>query len=374
MTSSTLRRVGNCWIAPMLLLLFLSPSFYSPWSSPEVGNGTSNQHPPGLLVEGATKKRKKADTTKLSKMCSSLGKTPIAANDRRAHAIIEKLLGVTGKLSLTYAGSSQHSAACWMIYDDPKKTKASDSRFIQRYALAVFWFATDGAGHWDEKTDWMSSKDECTWLGVECRRNWLGTKHIVELDLGFNNCHGLLPRELALLTYLEELDLHGNEIQGVIPLAMYASLKNLKTLKLHMNGLFGELQPQVAQLKSLTELSLFGNYFTGPIPKELEKLKHLELLDLYANNFSGTIPKSLGNLKRLSDLDVHDNDLKGTMPKEICASSAMKSLTSDCWGRPQEVSCDCCTVCCQGLPAMVCVDMATKKKIRYVVGAGAAAK
>ena len=64
-------------------------------------------------------------------------------------------------------------------------------------------------------------------------------------------------------------------------------------------------------------------------------------------------------------LDVHDNSLVGTMPKEICAMK-LDSLVADCHGRNPEVKCDCCTVCCQGLPAMICVDQQTGKQVDEV--------
>lgn len=53
------------------------------------------------------------------------------------------------------------------------------------------------------------------------------------------------------------------------------------------------------------------------------------------------------------------------MPQEICAKK-LDVLVADCYGRNPEVKCDCCTVCCAGLPQMVCVDPATGKKVDNV--------
>jgi hypothetical protein len=61
-------------------------------------------------------------------------------------------------------------------------------------------------------------------------------------------------------------------------------------------------------------------------------------------------------------LDLHDNSFVGTMPKEIC-DRKLEALIADCYGRNPEVQCDCCTVCCAGLPSMVCVDTKTGKKV-----------
>jgi len=44
------------------------------------------------------------------------------------------------------------------------------------------------------------------------------------------------------------------------------------------------------------------------------------------------------------------------MPKEIC-NLHLQGLTADCLGSRPEVQCDCCLICCQGLPDPKCKDM-----------------
>ena len=186
-------------------------------------------------------------------------------------------------------------------------------------------------------------------------------KKVKKLILGYMKLDGILPRELALLKKLKELDLHGNDFQGVIPFKMLDSLSNLEYLRLHMNGFFGSLYQEIKGLKSLKELSLFGNYFAGPIPaNEISSLKDLERIDMYANFLTGTIPSELGRLKKLRSLDFHDNDLVGRVPKEIC-DLKLEELIVDCLGPHPEVQCTCCTVCCRGLPDAKCVDVKTGK-------------
>lgn len=226
------RYVGYCWILPLLL------SVYLPFLS--------------YKADAASGKKQKYDTTKFARLCVPDGKAALSSTDRRGHAVLQKILEVTPPRSLEMTDSSPHKAACWMIYDDPKKVSPSSSSFIQRYALTVFWFATAG-NKWDEKDDWLSKKDECLWYGVTCTRSMTGTKHVTALDLGFNNLVGLLPRELALLTAMEDIDFHGNEVQGVLPTAIFDSWKQLKILRLHMNGLFGMLPTQIGLLTSLRE-------------------------------------------------------------------------------------------------------------------------
>ena len=85
-------------------------------------------------------------------------------------------------------------------------------------------------------------------------------------------------------------------------------------------------------------------------------------IDLYANQLSGRIPSELANLPKLQKLDLHDNNLTGTMPKEIC-DRKLPVLIADCLGFNPEVRCDCCTVCCKGLPDMKCKDTKTGKVV-----------
>ena len=204
--------------------------------------------------------------------------------------------------------------------------------------------------------DWISpSKHECTWYGVSCHRR---NGRVKALQLGFLSLDGLLPRELSLLSSLQELDVHGCDLQGVVPHKLLASLSKLEYLRLHMNGFFGAIHREIVGLQSLKHLVLFGNYFAGTIPTQIAQLRKLEVIDLYANQLSGTIPSQLAQLKRLKSLDVHDNNLVGTMPREIC-NMKLDELVADCLGPNPEVRCDCCTICCKGLPEMKCVDVKT---------------
>jgi hypothetical protein len=244
---------------------------------------------------------------------------------------LQWLVEASGAKTLLLKSSPQHSAACWVLHRDRKRSSKKQA-LIQRYTLAVLHFATTHSNTtaWDwgmadrydprmpEMTfstkakdqkkmnkphNWLSEKqDECSWYGVTC--NW--RSHIVQLELGFLKLDGLVPSELSLLAELKELDLHGNDLQGVLPHKILVGLEQLERLKLYMNGFFGSLHHEIVALKSLKELSMFGNYMSSPIPTELGSLRNLEAIDLYANNLSGRIPSELGRLKNLVYLDLHD--------------------------------------------------------------------
>ena len=182
---------------------------------------------------------------------------------RKNEKSLQWLFKNVGETQVNSRNTPQHEAACWMF-----RAKKSFSK--QRFAMATIYYATRGA-KWDINTDWMTQKHECSWYGVQCNM-W---KSVVNLDLGYIKVDGLVPREIGLLTELRDLDLHGNDLQGVIPHKLMAGLKKLECLRLHMNGMFGAIHKEITHMKSLKELYLFGNYIAGTIPKELASLKKL---------------------------------------------------------------------------------------------------
>jgi hypothetical protein len=331
-----------------------------------------------LVIVDAKKKGGTSMKTKITNkhmsMCSGL--KPLAS--KKEARILSWLMEASGENSVLMKSSAQHQAACWILHMDRKKSlKRSRDLLLQRYALATLHFTTTQSNStvWDwpmagdlsiagqkAKGNWMSAHHhECQWYGVQC--NW--KTRVIALDLGFMKLDGLIPREIALLPHLEDIDMHGNDLQGVLPYKMLSSLSKLKYLRLHMNGFFGTLYGQISGLVSLKQLHIFGNYIAGSIPTELATLSNLEVIDLYANQLEGRIPSELGRLKKLRYLDVHDNNLVGTMPREIC-DLKLNELVSDCLGPAPEVQCDCCTICCRGLPDLKCVRVDTGKEVRYV--------
>jgi hypothetical protein len=202
-------------------------------------------------------------------MCS--GEKPVTRNgDKR---VLRWLLDAAGEGSLLLNTSPQHLAACWIMYKDRRKTRGqSKPKVLQRFALATLHFGTTRSNttNWDwkmavdvkgaesTKGHWMNAnRHECQWYGVVCDA-W---KNVISLEMGWLALDGLIPRELSLLTKIQEIDFHACDLQGVLPHKMLASLSNLRYLRLHMNAFFGSLHREIVGLKSLKELVAFGNYF-----------------------------------------------------------------------------------------------------------------
>lgn len=101
--------------------------------------------------------------------------------------------------SLNDPSSPQYAALTWLegnanldVYPDWKK--------IQRYALAVLYYSTNG-DDWLQNDGWLSDEDECSWFTTAvpplCDNE---TGAILKVLQSENNLIGTIPHELALLS------------------------------------------------------------------------------------------------------------------------------------------------------------------------------
>ena len=96
---------------------------------------------------------------------------------------------------------------------------------VQRYAMMVLFFGTNGE-LWSEKS-WsdMVNLHECKFLGVDCDLEG----QAVNLNLAFRKLRGRLPDEVGMLTKLTSVNFLGNRLEGSIPSFIYNKLTNLGT-------------------------------------------------------------------------------------------------------------------------------------------------
>jgi len=130
----------------------------------------------------------------------------------------------------------QELAAEFVLYDDPTELPARDPRFMERYALVVFYYANGGcAGDWVSRTNWMNNDNHCGWHGVVCDLK----KRVIELNLSRNYITGKIPVEFSQLLELSTMDLSNNAIVGTVP-AEALSMRKMYTIQLNNNMLTGE--------------------------------------------------------------------------------------------------------------------------------------
>jgi len=214
-------------------------------------------------------------------------------------------------------------------------------RVAQRFALAVFYFATKGE-KWDADSQWLQpGLNECDYPGIRCEevtipsislaealqnpddlpRHSDGTvdttteRMIVEINLPESNLGGKLPNELMTFPFLKRLGLWSNQIEGQIPVNI-ARLQNLESLLLDDNNFAGEIAAGIGSLKNLKMLSLgFNPNMGGKIPNGIGNLSNLEALLLPNMSLRGGLPSSMRNLEKLKTLELQSNDLRGGLPE-----------------------------------------------------------
>ncbi|XP_050368368.1 probable LRR receptor-like serine/threonine-protein kinase RFK1 [Argentina anserina] len=149
-------------------------------------------------------------------------------------------------------------------------------------------------------------------IECECNNN---VCHVVKLGLKGFSLPGTLPPQLVKLSYLREIDLVYNYLNGTIP-AEWGSMQ-LTLISLLVNRLSGEIPVELGNITTLTYLNLEANQLSGVVPPQLGSLINLDSLILSSNYLTGNIPETLAGLRNLTDFRINDNKFNGTIPDFI---------------------------------------------------------
>lgn len=200
----------------------------------------------------------------------------------------------------------------------PVLSNYTNSRAMQRFALAAVYYATHGVA-WLRNDYWLTLEHECSWYTDQrglspCDQD--GETFRV-LALHDNRLNGTLPAELGLLTDLHTLDLVTHPLlSGPLPDTL-AQVTNLRNLILSDNALTGPFPANIANHSELQYLDLSHGRFTGPLPSDWSHLTKLESLRLLDNVLTGPLPSSFQHLTALRNFDVGENLLEGTIPSAL---------------------------------------------------------
>ena len=284
--------------------------------------------------------------------------------------------------------TAQRRAFFWLAHDDKVNGNIGHRQKMQRYVMAVFYYATNDVSNryeevpkpWKLANMWMTSAHVCEWQGVTCNHD----QHVVGIDMQSNYLTGKLPLELKIISdQLEKLDLSSNLINAqsgedydvfkhltaITDLSLddnffehenglppqFRHMANLRKLKLSYNLFQGQLDsginPVFPALTELTHLEIESNYLTGTIPMvigtyseliymymrrnslefNLDFLKTGAMVQLFAlwlddNTVKGTIPTEVGLLTHMASFSITNSTLSGTIPSEIGQLSGLRRL------------------------------------------------
>ncbi|KAL7575482.1 hypothetical protein ACA910_020068 [Epithemia clementina (nom. ined.)] len=280
--------------------------------------------------------------------------------------------------TLQKVGSPQNLAANWMAQQVGNNTVTVPAghdyenafEFVQRYALATFYYALDGRG-WKYNLGFMNvSKSVCDWnqnlnvvpgtfvmvhaqegkqqtfgyqgdfstkidatIGIKC--NDAGEVNYVFIP--DNNLKGQLPPEVGLLEAMQHFSVYLNSISGFLPesLREWSDLEvlivennllegpfpsyidqwpKLLTISLANNQFYGNL-PSFELQTTLRSVALNDNKFTGPI-NVFNKNTQLQVLFLQDNNFTGEITPDLLVDVDLQIMDCSNNKITGQITSD----------------------------------------------------------
>eukprot|EP00549_Striatella_unipunctata_P018798 CAMPEP_0118716588 /NCGR_PEP_ID=MMETSP0800-20121206/27582_1 /TAXON_ID=210618 ORGANISM="Striatella unipunctata, Strain CCMP2910" /NCGR_SAMPLE_ID=MMETSP0800 /ASSEMBLY_ACC=CAM_ASM_000638 /LENGTH=683 /DNA_ID=CAMNT_0006623021 /DNA_START=19 /DNA_END=2071 /DNA_ORIENTATION=- len=258
---------------------------------------------------------------------------------------------------LLNTSSPQYLAVEFVSFDDfdlAAPFPAGSIRWNQRFALAVFYFSTNGdtwytcfRGDVNCQGVWIEG-DECSWKGVTCVDG-------VVTGLSFasqrgNGLYGTLPSELSLLrdlkdialtsealfstvpesfgemSNLESLIISNTPMTGTVPDSLISNRPRMRSILLSNNEFSGPM-PSFRNMGELATLFFDSNHFTGSILTELGSLQSLRFLRFFGNELEGTIPPQIFELTLLQELFVDDNKLNGLLSPQVSRLKDLKRLT-----------------------------------------------
>lgn len=252
---------------------------------------------------------------------------PPGAFESRVDYVREFLDGFSDPSELNRPGSAQHRASKWIADEDVLHLPIDDPTFVERYALAVFYYATGGP-NWPLHLGFLTERSTCDWfhigfgsddkprhVGANCQE---GMK-VQQLFFPEKWLNGEFPDELSLLDDLRYISIYRNPgIGGAFPPVMQ-KMTNLEYLAMHFCDMEGAIPSWIGEMTSLTSLVLSNNDLTGTMPNSIGRLTGLTQLFLDDNSIEGDI-KQLGNLYNLKALLLEDNQFYGGLDEPMMAA------------------------------------------------------
>lgn len=240
-------------------------------------------------------------------------------------------------LDENHTDTHQYKAMQW-LNKDPYFDYYPDNKKMARYALVVFYLATNG-DKWIAKTRWNTHTEECNWSEVICD----SFGNIKALNLYDNEMSGELPYELTLLnetllvlslaendlsnkdlvflsklTRLERLDFDNNKLSATIP-TEFGLLTNLWDFRMRSNkNLTGTIPTEIGLMTKLVNMEISHNWLTGTVPWEhFEKLTSVQKFKAHKNTLQGNLTSGIGSMTSLKVFDVYYNDIGGLVPWNV---------------------------------------------------------
>jgi len=265
---------------------------------------------------------------------------------------------ITSSSDMQDRTSPAYQALRWMAESDPAQVEPQvnhhdNTELLQRYAMAVLYFATHPTNHNMQHLDGHAANgsqleelEQETHVSSRTRTTPTDQQHSSlvnhmtkpeERDEGRQkqvvevNRHdqrrstqivdGKWTREDRWMTSLAVCDWGGIKCETIGP------HKVIREVNLTSNALQGTLPSELQALTQLTMLDLSSNQLSGELPAVLFRRLHLLRSFIVGNNhFMGTIPTEIASLKQMQELDLSRGSFQGTIPIEIAKMTQLQIL------------------------------------------------
>ena len=222
--------------------------------------------------------------------------------DREA-ALTSTLANYVDTSLLSDPTTPQGAAFAWLLSTDTETDPCDALAVSQRYALATFFYSTNGAS-WVVNDGWLSSSSVCDWFEVDCLPD---NATVSQIDMFDNNLSGALPAELGAVKSMRGFNVFKNRLTGPIP-DLFSTWPDLVLFDVENNTLTGDpfvwldvplnftLLPQLRFFRTSFNAGLSGSL----TPAAAAQLSGVEQLWLAGCSFSGPLPTELGMFLQLS--------------------------------------------------------------------------
>ncbi|XP_027105494.1 uncharacterized protein [Coffea arabica] len=170
---------------------------------------------------------------------------------------------------------------------------------------------------------WIYQIPVCNWTGVKCSSLH---QRVVALNISHLGLQGNIPPQVANLSFLNSIDISGNDFQGNLPEEL-VHLQRLSYINFSFNKFSGGVPSWLGFLPNLQYLYLANNSFTGILPSSLFNASKLEDMRIPYSQLEGIIAEEIGNLGNLKILDLQDNELMGSIPRTLFNISSLQVIT-----------------------------------------------
>ena len=283
----------------------------------------------------------------------------VASLDALVDEILLPIPDNTDSEIVTILTEARTMARNWILRDDLLRDEVladpTGVRFTQRYVLILLALSLQfNQNNLADVQDSLFPVEtpECEWPGIYCDEAVVEETDATTITLpvvrriqwGGRGAIGALPGELQKLSFLQELDLSFNSIQGTIPGEWFERV-TLPTeeneastyfmpyfylLDLSHNLLEGSIQSSLFTLPSLRFLYLSNNTLTGELPttqfftdSEKEPSQYLQDIWLDNNSLEGALDSWLFLLANGRQLVAERNGFQSLPDFDLCCGGAI---------------------------------------------------